>query len=88
MMPHLLANSFFGMVFEHLWDCFYPKDSMNGFPYLFQLYFHIVKGHIPLQIAHVLGITCLLAMTKPSGAIHPIVVGEALYRFTSHTLCF
>jgi hypothetical protein len=30
---------------------------VNGFPHLFQLYFHIAQGHIPYQITHVLGTT-------------------------------
>ncbi len=30
----------------------------------------------------------LLAMTKPSCGICPIAMGETLYRFTSHVLCF
>jgi hypothetical protein len=43
---------------------------MNGFPQLFQFYSHIVIK------THVLGITCLLTMTKPSNGVHPIIVGE------------
>jgi hypothetical protein len=31
-MPHLLANGPSKMVFEHLRDCFHPKDLANGFP--------------------------------------------------------
>jgi hypothetical protein len=31
---------------------------------LFQLYFHIAQGHIPLQIAHVIGTTHLLTMIQ------------------------
>jgi hypothetical protein len=46
-MPHMLANGPSRMVFEHLWDRFHPKDLTSGFPQLFQLCFHIVKGHIP-----------------------------------------
>jgi hypothetical protein len=57
---------------------------MNGFPQLFQLCFHITQGHIPTQIAHGLGVARFLAMTKPSNGIHPIAVGETLYRFTSY----
>jgi hypothetical protein len=30
-MPHLLANGLYGMVFEHLWDCFHLEDSTNQF---------------------------------------------------------
>jgi hypothetical protein len=42
---------------------------------------------IPPQIASVLGATRLLALTKPSGGILPIVVGETFYQLTSHVLC-
>jgi len=35
----------------------------------------------------VLGANHLLAMTKPSGGVRPIIVGEALYQLTSHALC-
>jgi hypothetical protein len=46
-MPHLLANGHFGMVYEHLYNYFHPKDSTSGFLQLFQLCYHIIKGHIP-----------------------------------------
>ncbi len=85
-MPHLSTNAFSRMVFEHFQDCFHPKNSTSEFLQLFQLCSHIVKGLIPLQIAHVLGATHLLVITKPSNGVHPIVVGEAMYRFKSCTL--
>jgi hypothetical protein len=75
-MPHLLTSGLYGMVLEHLQDYFHPEDSTNGFFQLFQLCFHITHGHIPPQIAHVLGACSFLAMTKPSNGVHPIVVGE------------
>jgi hypothetical protein len=31
-MPCMLASGLFKMVFEHLQDCFHPKDLANGFP--------------------------------------------------------
>jgi hypothetical protein len=55
---------------------FHLEDSTNGFPQLFQLCSHITQGHIPRQIAHILGTTHLLIMTKPSSGVCPIVVGE------------
>jgi hypothetical protein len=30
-MPHLSANGFSGMVFEHFWDYFHLEDSRSGF---------------------------------------------------------
>jgi hypothetical protein len=55
---------------------------------LFQLCFHITQGHIPPQIACVLRVACLSAMTKLLGEIRPIVMGEALYQLTSCALSF
>ncbi len=31
-MPQLSTSHLSRMVFEHLWDCFHPEDSVNGFP--------------------------------------------------------
>jgi hypothetical protein len=86
-MLQLSTNSFFGMVFEHLWDCFHPKDFTSGFPQLFQLCYHIMQGHIPCWIAHILGVVCLLTIIKPLSGVRPIVVKETLYWFTSRILC-
>ncbi len=85
---HLSANGHFGMVFEHLQKNFHLEDSAIGFLQLFQLCFDIAQGHIPPQIAHVLGTTHLLTMTKPSGEVCLIIVGETLYQLTSYVLCF
>jgi hypothetical protein len=87
-MLHLLTNGPFGMVFEHLRDYFHLEDLASEFPQLFQICFHIARGHIPPQIARIFGVVCLLTMTKPLGGVCPIVVGETLYQLTSHALCF
>jgi hypothetical protein len=63
-MSHLSTNDPFVMVSEHFRNCFHLENSMSGFPQLFQLCSHIAQGHIPPQIARVLGVTCMLAMTK------------------------
>ncbi len=76
------------MVFEHLWNYFHFKNSTNGFPQLFQLYSHFAQGHIPPRIARVLRVAYLLAMTKLLSGVCPIIVGETLYRLTSHIFCF
>jgi hypothetical protein len=78
-MSYLSPSGPFGMVSKHLRDCFHLEDLVGGFLQLFQLCFHIAQGHISPQIAHVLGAACLLAMTKPSGGVHPIAMGETLY---------
>jgi hypothetical protein len=89
-MLHLSISGLFGMIFEHLQNCFHPKDSVNGFLQLFQVCFHITQGHNPPQITHVLGMACLLTMVKPLGAVRPIGVGKhcinsqvAFYAFNS-----
>jgi len=86
-MLHLSTSGPSRMVFEHLRDCFHPKNSMRISPLLFQLCFHISQGHIPPQMAHVLATTHFLTMTKPSCGVRPIVVGETLYRMTNYNLC-
>ncbi len=86
-ISHLSISGPFGMVFKHLSNCFHPKDSKHGFRWLFQLCFHITQGHIPRWIAHVLGAAHLLAMTKLSSRISPIVMGKMLYWFTSYISC-
>jgi hypothetical protein len=68
-MLHLYASDPFVMVFEHLKGCFHLEDFASGFPQLFQLCSHITQGHIPHQIAHILGVACLLTMTKPLSGV-------------------
>jgi len=75
------------MVFEHLQNYFHPKYSMSGFFQLFQFCYHIAQGHIPPQIACVLGTAHLLAMTKPSNGVRPITMGETLNQLTNGVLC-
>jgi len=64
-MLHLSISGLFGMIFEHLRNCFQPKDLASGFLQLFQLCFHITQGHIPPQLTCVLRAAYLLTMTKP-----------------------
>jgi hypothetical protein len=87
-MSHLSTSGIFGMVFEHFRNCFHLGDSTSGFLQLFELCSHIVKSHIPPQIARVLCATHLLTMTKLLSKVRPIIVGEALYRLISRALCF
>jgi hypothetical protein len=77
-MPHLLTSGRFGTIFEHLQICFHPKDLVSAF-LQFQLCFHIAHGHIHPHITRVFKVACLLATTKPSGGVHPIIVEETLY---------
>jgi hypothetical protein len=60
---------------------------MNGFLQFFQLCFHTPHGHIPPQIARVLGVACFLTMTKHLGGVRPITMGETLYQLTSYVIC-
>jgi len=85
-MLHLSTSGPYGMVFEHLQNCFHPKDSTSGFFQLLQLCFHIAQGHISPWITHVFRMAHLLALTKPLDGIRPTTVREALCQFTSHAL--
>ncbi len=72
------------------WNGFWTPSGLFSpwrFLWLFQLCYHIVQGHIPPQIARVFGITHILAMIKPSGGVHPIIMGITLYQLTSRVLC-
>jgi hypothetical protein len=77
-MLRLFTNGHFGMVFEHIHDCFHPEilqvDSHICVNFVFTL--HKVTFHVEL---HVLGTTRLLTMTKPLGGVCPIAMGEELY---------
>lgn len=62
-MPHLfIDNDFFGMIYEHLCDCFHLKDFIGDFLELFELCFNIARSHFCHQITHVLGALCILVM--------------------------
>jgi hypothetical protein len=77
------------MVFEHFQKKISLKRFYKWISHLFQLCSHIAQGHIPRQIAHILGVAAhLLTMTKPLGGIRPIIVREMLYQLTSCVLCF
>ncbi len=51
-------------------------DSFNYFNFFFILH----RPHPP-QITHILGVPSLLAMTKPSGGVRPIIVGKYVFNF-------
>jgi hypothetical protein len=48
-----LVVDFYGIVFEHLHDCFHSKDLQVCFTSYFKLCLHIAHGHIHQCIAHV-----------------------------------
>jgi len=83
-MPIVFVNDISRMVSEHFQDYFHPKDSVINFSQLFQFCSHITQGHIPCQIAHILGAPHLLAMTKLLDGVRLLIVRETLYQFTSH----
>jgi hypothetical protein len=84
-MLHLLANGYYGMVFEHLQDYFHLEDLANDYLNCFNfiLISHRVTFHFEL---HVFRVAHLLAMTKPLNRVCPIIVGETLYQFRSCSL--
>jgi hypothetical protein len=75
----LSASGPLGMVFEHLWDLFDPKDSTSGFSQLILVCFYVDVRHILGSIAKALSAMRLLTLAKPFGGIQPIVVGKVLY---------
>jgi hypothetical protein len=79
-VSHLSIGGSLGMIFEHFWDSFNPKDS-SSFIQLHQLNFNVVANHIPKFVTHILGVVrlWLLAFIKPSNDIWPITVGDMFY---------
>jgi hypothetical protein len=45
-------------------------------------------GRFPRSIVCVFGVVKLLALSKPSGGIKPIAMGEVLYWLINRALCF
>jgi len=43
-----------GMVYEFLRDCFVPYDVTSGFDLFFEVCGHIVQGHVPPSVSHLL----------------------------------
>jgi hypothetical protein len=70
--PHLYLGGLFGMVYEHFFRCFIPKDPSSGFSKLFQVIAIVVCGDIPRSMALVLWASKLLAMAKDIGGFHLI----------------
>jgi hypothetical protein len=54
--PHFSFNGLYGMVYEHIFGCFIPKDSSLGFSKLFQIVIVITRGNIFSLAALVLGL--------------------------------
>jgi hypothetical protein len=52
--PRLSSNGLLGMVYELLQDYFVPYDSISGFNLFFEECGHIVQGHVPPLISHLL----------------------------------
>ncbi len=52
--PRFSSNGPLGMVYELLQDCFVPNDFANGFDHFFELCGHIVQGHVPPLVLHLL----------------------------------
>jgi hypothetical protein len=78
-MYHLLTCGPFGMVFQHFQDYFDPKDLASGFIQLHHLCAHVDVSCIFWSMVQVFGASRLLALAKPFGGIHLIIVGWAFY---------
>jgi hypothetical protein len=77
--PHLFLGGFFGMVYEHIFGCFIPKDPSLGFSKLFQAVVTIVHGDIPSLVALILRTNRLLVMAKDIGGFRSIARGEMFF---------
>jgi hypothetical protein len=60
---------------------------VDGFIQLHKLGSHVVVSHIHGLVARVLGENRLLALVKPFGGIHPIMVREEFYQLMNKVLC-
>jgi len=60
---------------------------MDGFIQLHKLGSHVAVSHIPRLVAGVLGENKLLALAKPFGGTHPIVMREAFYQLMNKAFC-
>jgi hypothetical protein len=67
--PHLSSDDPLGMVYELLWDCFVPNDYVNGFDFFFEICGHIIRGHVPPSLSHLLVASQLLALEKQTRGI-------------------
>jgi hypothetical protein len=77
--PHLFSNGLFGMVYEHMSNCFILEDSSSRFFELFKVAIAIACGDISRLVALVLGTSRLLAITKNLKSLRPIVVGKMFF---------
>jgi hypothetical protein len=75
------------MVLKHLQVVFYLKDLVSGFTQNFQVYSHVVTGHIPRSIVWAFGLAMFLALAKPFKSIQPIMRGN-LTSIGEHSFMF
>jgi hypothetical protein len=52
------------MVYELLRNCFVPDDFANDFDQFFEIYGHIVRGHVPPYVSHLFVASWLLTLDK------------------------
>jgi hypothetical protein len=60
---------------------------MDGFIQLHKLGSHVAVSHIHGLMAGILGENRLLALVKPFGGIHPIIVRKEFYQLMNRALC-
>jgi len=77
--PHLSLDKLFGVVYEHLLQCFIPKDPSSRFLTLFQVVI-IVSGDIPKSVALMLGTIKLLAMANDTNGPRLTTVGKMFFQ--------
>jgi hypothetical protein len=66
-------------VYEFLQDYFVLDDFTNDFDLIFEICEHIICGHVPPLVSHLLVASRLLALEKQIGGVQPLVIGEVIY---------
>jgi hypothetical protein len=84
--PHLSSGGLSGMVYEYLWNYFVLDDFASGFNLFFEVCGHIVWGHVPLSISHLLFAFWFLTLEKQFGGICPITISGVTYCLVAHIL--
>ncbi len=73
------------MAYELLQDCIVPNDYANN-PFFFEIFEHIIRGHVFPSISHLFIGLQLLALEKQDKGVQPITIVEVNYQLVTHTL--
>jgi hypothetical protein len=82
----LFSNGPSSMMYELLQNCFVPNDCASGFDLFFEVFGHIVQGHVPPSVSFLFFTYQLLTLEKQSRNIYPIMINDVTYCLVVHTL--